>query len=145
MKIILGSDHGGFERKEELALFLCEAGYDVEDLGCYSTESVDYPDIAAQVAKEVVKQQTLGVLVCGTGIGMAISANKIPGCRAANVSDSYSARMLREHNDGNVICLGGRVLGLELHKEILMAFLHAEFGGGRHQRRVSKINALEQK
>lgn len=146
MQIAIGCDHGGYTLKQDICLWLQEWKHHVEDFGTFSDCSVDYPDYAAQVAQAVARGQAdLGILICGTGIGMAISANKVPGIRAANASDSFSSRMLREHNNGNVLCLGARVCGKGLAKEIVEAFLNAEFAGGRHQRRVNKINALDER
>ncbi|MBQ9988552.1 MAG: ribose 5-phosphate isomerase B [Clostridia bacterium] len=141
--IVIGSDHGGFALKEELAAYLKEKGLEVKDMGCYSPESVDYPDVAQAACEEVKQQGCLGILLCGTGIGISISANKVPGIRAALCSDPYSARMCREHNNAQVLCLGGRVVGPELAKCIVDAFLEGSFAGGRHQRRVDKIMAIE--
>ena len=141
--IVIGSDHGGFALKEELAAYLKEKGLEVKDMGCYSPESVDYPDVAQAACEEVKQQGCLGILLCGTGIGISISANKVPGIRAALCSDPYSARMCREHNNAQVLCLGGRVVGHELAKCIVDAFLEGSFAGGRHQRRVDKIMAIE--
>ncbi|MCI9626697.1 MAG: ribose 5-phosphate isomerase B [Clostridia bacterium] len=142
--IAIGSDHGGYELKEQLLQFLEENGYETEDCGTFSGESVDYPDIAEKVAKVVLAGDAeRGILICGTGIGISIAANKINGIRAAHCTDPYSARMAREHNNANIIALGGRITGTELAIEILCAYLDAEFQGGRHQRRVDKITALE--
>lgn len=144
--IAIGSDHGGFELKKELIKHLEEKNISYKDFGCYTSESVDYPDIAEAVCysiKEGVCQK--GILVCGTGIGMSIAANKIKGIRAALVSDTFSAKMTAAHNNSNVIALGGRVIGTELAKEIVDAYLSSEFLGGRHQNRVDKITALENK
>ena len=144
MKLVCGSDHAGLRLKEELKKHLEEKGITVHDVGTHSNESVDYPDFAVQVAREVAKHEAdLGLLVCGTGIGMAITANKIAGVRAASVSDTFSARASREHNDANVLCIGERVVGVGLAKDILDAFLGAQFQGGRHTGRVAKINALD--
>lgn len=142
--IAIGSDHGGYELKEQLLQFLEENRYETEDCGTFSGESVDYPDIAEKVAKVVLAGDAeRGILICGTGIGISIAANKINGIRAAHCTDPYSARMAREHNNANIIALGGRITGTELAIEILCAYLDAEFQGGRHQRRVDKITALE--
>lgn len=138
-KIFIGADHGGYQTKQKLIPFVTELGYEVIDLGTHDETSVDYPDIALKVAKEVVANKALGILICGTGIGMSIAANKVKGIRAASVSDVYSAKMFKHHNDGNVLCLGGRVLGIEMHKILIETFLASEFLGGRHQRRVNKI------
>ena len=143
-KVYLGSDHGGFELKNTLAAHLREQGWETEDLGCYSAESCDYPDFAAAVGRAVAANEgTLGLLVCGTGIGMSLAANKIPGVRAAVCGDVYSAQMTRRHNDANVLCLGARVTGPGLAEEIADAFFSSSFEGGRHARRVAKIAELE--
>lgn len=142
MRVHLGSDHGAIELRQALAAALRDWGHElVSEIGPADTgESVDYPDIAAQLAASVLADKgSLGVLACGTGQGMAMAANKIPGIRAAVVLDGYSARMAREHNDANVLCLGGRVAGVELAKLLLQTFLAGEFAGGRHARRVAKI------
>jgi ribose 5-phosphate isomerase B len=144
MKIVCGSDHAGLRLKEELKRHLEEKGITVHDVGTHSNDSCDYPDFAVLVARAVAKREgDLGLLVCGTGIGMAITANKIAGVRAASVSDTFSAHASREHNDANVLCIGERVVGLGLAKDILDAFLGAQFQGGRHEGRVAKINALD--
>ncbi len=143
-KVYLGSDHGGFELKNALAAHLREQGWETEDLGCYSGESCDYPDFAAAVGRAVTANKgTLGLLVCGTGIGMSLAANKIPGVRAAVCGDVYSAKMTRRHNDANILCLGARVTGPGLAEEIADAFFSSSFEGGRHARRVAKIAELE--
>lgn len=142
MRVYLGSDHGAIELRLVLAAAVREWGHElVSEIGPTEVgESVDYPDIAAQLAASVLGDPgSLGVLACGTGQGMAMAANKIPGIRAAVVLDGYSARMAREHNDANVLCLGGRVAGVELAKLLLQTFLAGEFSGGRHARRVAKI------
>lgn len=142
----IGSDHGGFELKTAVKEFLEQQGLEVRDYGCFDKSSVDYPDIAEAVCRDVVSgKAACGMLFCGTGIGISIAANKIDGIRAAHVTDSYSARMAREHNNANVICLGGRILGVEIALEIVKAYLNASFAGGRHQGRVDKITALEQR
>lgn len=141
--IVIGSDHGAFALKEELIDYLKGKGFDVKDMGCYSPESVDYPDIAQAACEEIKKQGCLGILLCGTGIGISISANKVAGIRAALCSDPYSAGMAREHNNAQVLCMGGRVVGPELAKSIVDAFLNSEFASGRHQRRIDKIMAIE--
>lgn len=139
-KLGLGSDHGGFELKEHLKAHLLEKGYEVVDFGTHSEESVDYPEIGKKVANEVVSGEVeLGILVCGTGIGIGISANKVKGIRCAICSDVYSAKMSRAHNNANMISLGGRVVGRDLAFEIIDAWLATEFEGGRHERRVNKI------
>jgi ribose 5-phosphate isomerase B len=144
MKIAIGSDHAGFELKEKVKQHLIEQGYQVDDNGTASNQSVDYPDFAKKVGEEVAQRQAdLGVLVCGTGIGMAISANKVPGIRAANVTSEFEAQMLREHNDGNVIALGARVLDADIAVRLVDKFLATKFAGGRHQERVDKIMDIE--
>lgn len=143
--IAIGCDHGGFELKNEIIKHLEGKGIVIKDFGCYDTNSVDYPDIAKVVCDSVVSGESeKGILVCGTGIGMSIAANKVKGIRAALLSDTFSAKMTAAHNDSNVIALGGRVLGVELAKDIVDAYLSAEFMGGRHQARVDKIMALEE-
>lgn len=143
-KILIASDHAGFELKSKLAAVLTDWNYLVEDLGVDVPESVDYPDYALDLARRVGRgDAALGVLVCGTGVGMAIAANKVPGVRAATICDEYSARMARSHNDLNVLCLGGRVLGPDRATAILRAWLDSTFEGGRHQRRLDKISAAE--
>jgi ribose 5-phosphate isomerase B len=144
--IALGADHAGFELKEALKAWLIEQGYQVLDFGTHSPESVDYPDYAAQVAESVAGHKVeRGVLICGTGIGMAIAANKVPGVRAALCSDLYTARMSREHNDANVLTMGGRLMGPEMAQDILKMWLQTDFAGGRHQRRVDKMADLERR
>jgi ribose 5-phosphate isomerase B len=140
----LGADHAGFPLKEDLKAWLITGGYDVVDFGTQSAESVDYPDYAAAVGSAVTAGKAdCGVLVCGTGIGMAIAANKLPGIRAAACSDAYTARMSREHNDANILALGARITGRDAAIEILETWLAATFAGGRHARRVDKIVALD--
>ncbi|MBQ6906879.1 MAG: ribose 5-phosphate isomerase B [Clostridia bacterium] len=140
----LGSDHGGFELKNYVKDWLVKKGYEVMDFGSHNEESVDYPDIAKEVCNAVVSGEVeCGMLFCGTGIGMSIAANKINGIRAACVSDTFSAKMTKQHNNANVICLGGRTLGSELAKEIIEAYLKEDFEGGRHEKRVNKIAELE--
>ena len=144
MRIITGSDHAGFDLKRDLVSFLEEQGHSVQDAGTLVKERCDYPDYAAAVAGAVASGEAAwGLLVCGTGIGMAMSANKVNGIRAAVVSDAFSARATRLHNDANVLCLGERVVGAGLAREILSAWLSAEYEGGRHQSRIDKMMALE--
>ncbi len=144
MKIAVGADHAGFELKELLRQQLEERGHTVEDLGTYSTESTDYPEYAAKVARRVAGGQAeRGLLVCGSGVGMEISANKIAGIRAANIHDVEEARLARQHNNINVLTLGSRRLAAEQAMEITEAFLATSFEGGRHSRRVAEIHALE--
>jgi ribose 5-phosphate isomerase B len=144
MEIAIGSDHGGIHLKEHIKTYLMKKGFVVEDYGTYSEESVDYPDYAEAVAKAIVAgKQELGILICGTGIGVSISANKIKGIRAALCGDCFSALMSREHNDANILCLGERVIGLGLAEKIVDTYLTGHFQGGRHARRVEKIMNLE--
>lgn len=144
MKIAIGSDHGGLELKENIKNYLKEEGYDYLDLGTDSDESVDYPEYGYKVSKAVNSGECdLGIVCCGTGIGISISANKVKGIRCALCSDCYSARMAREHNNANVLALGGRVVGKDLAKEIVNTFLNGKFQGGRHERRVNKITNIE--
>jgi ribose 5-phosphate isomerase B len=143
MKIALGADHGGFELKKELVEGLRDLKYVVDDLGCFSTEPFDYPDVAHVAARGIVEgTYERAILVCGTGVGMAITANRYRGVRAANCGDVFSARYSRSHNDANVLTLGGRVLGVGLAWEIVNAWLATPFSGGdRHVRRLAKIDA----
>jgi ribose 5-phosphate isomerase B len=144
MHIVTGSDHAGFELKQALKGFLESQGHTVEDKGTLVKERCDYPDYAAAVAGAVANGEAeWGLLVCGSGIGMSMSANKVDGIRAAVVSDAFSARATRQHNNANVLCLGERVVGVGLAQEILSAWLSAEYEGGRHQTRIDKMMALE--
>lgn len=144
MKVLLGSDHGGFVLKGQLLAELEKAGHQVTDAGAYTNDSVDYPDIAAGLAKRVAEGEfERGIIVCGTGQGVAITANKVHGVRAAVVSDTFSAKMARAHNDANVLCLGERVVGSGLALELVTAFLATAFEGGRHAKRVDKIRQLD--
>ncbi len=143
MKIAIGCDHNGLSLKEALLKDVLH-GHTVRDFGVFSTDSVDYPDIAFAVARAVASgEYERGILICGTGIGMAIAANKVQGIRAAACSDVYSAKMSRRDNDANILCFGGRVIGLGLASEIVTAWLNEPFAGGRHQRRIAKIHAQE--
>ena len=144
MKIAIASDHGGFELKEVLKAFLTSQSVDVMDLGPPDEESVDYPDFGIQVSDRVSRGEVeRGILVCGTGIGMSVVANKFPRVRAALVHDLYSAKLSREHNDANILVLGGRIVGKDLAKEVVRVWLNTPFAGGRHQKRLDKIAALE--
>lgn len=146
MKIAVASDHGGFRLKEEITALLRESGVEYKDFGAFSEDSVDYPDIALVVAEAVQRGDfDRGVLCCGTGIGVAISANKVPGIRAAQCHDTFSARAAREHNNANILTMGQRVIGPGLARDIVAMWLQAEFQEGRHARRVGKIGAIEQK
>ncbi|HPT83511.1 MAG TPA: ribose 5-phosphate isomerase B [Limnochordia bacterium] len=143
MRIAVGADHGGFQAKQTVIEHLRTQGFQVVDFGTHSEESCDYPDIAKPVAQAVVGGECdLGILICGTGIGMSIAANKVPGIRAALCGDTFSARMAREHNDANILCLGARVTGMGLMLEIIQAYLQGSFLGGRHKTRVDKIETL---
>ncbi|MDV2495210.1 MAG: ribose 5-phosphate isomerase B [bacterium] len=138
--IAIGSDHAGFELKEHLKRFLEAQGHPLEDCGTVDTQPVDYPDVAWKVAEAVAGGRCqVGILVCGTGLGMSITANKVPGVRAALCHDSYTARLAREHNDANVLAIGGRITGTGLVEEIATIFLTTPFAGERHARRVAKI------
>jgi len=142
--IALASDHGGFELKEDIKDFLESSGYEFTDLGTHNNDSVDYPDYGIELSRKVANGDfDKGILICGTGIGMSIVANKIPGIRAALVSDVFSARMSTEHNNANVLVIGGRVTGKGLASELVKAWLEAKFEGGRHQNRLDKIAELE--
>lgn len=144
MKIAIGSDHGGIHLKSVLKDYLAEHQVEVQDLGTYTEASCDYPDIAVKVCEAVLAGQAeKGILICGTGIGMSMAANKVKGIRAALCGDVFSAEMSRTHNDANVLCMGERVTGPGLAVRILEAWLAGEFAGDRHTRRVDKIMALE--
>lgn len=145
MKVVIGNDHAGVALKEEITAFLRNEGYEVINCGTDTFASVDYPDIAEKVAREVLEKKIPGILICGTGIGISIAANKIPGIRAALCNDLFTARMTRKHNDANILALGARVIGPGLALEIVREFLNTDFEGGRHQVRVEKINLIEQK
>ena len=140
MKIALGSDHAGTSIKDRIGRMLGQAGHEVSDRGTQGDQSVDYPDFAQAVARAVADGEAeRGILVCGTGIGMSIAANKVAGIRAAKCNDPYEARMSREHNDANVLCLGARVLDDTVVDEIVRNFIETDFAGGRHARRVQKM------
>jgi ribose 5-phosphate isomerase B len=144
-RVIFGSDHAGLGLRAEAIRVAREQGLEVDDLGPFSGDSVDYPDYARKVAEAVAAGKArFGVLVCGTGIGMSISANKVKGVRAAHCTTEYEARMARAHNDANVLCIGERVLGAGQAGAVVGAFLSQPFEGGRHQRRVDKIKAMEE-
>lgn len=144
MKIAVGCDHGGLEHKNAIAEHLKERGFEVKDFGTYDTNSIDYPDIALPLAKSVAaKECELGILVCGTGIGMSLAANKVKGIRAAACSEHFSAKYTRLHNNSNILCLGGRVIGVGTAIELTDLFVDTEFEGGRHQNRIDKITAIE--
>lgn len=144
MKIALGADHAGYELKDKIKEHLQQNGIGVQDEGTSSSESVDYPDYARVVAHDVSEGRAdLGILVCGSGIGMAITANKVDGIRAANVSTEYEAQMSREHNNANVLALGARIINADEAFRIVDKWLATQFAGGRHERRVEKIMAIE--
>ncbi len=141
MKIAIGSDHGGYELKKLVVNYLQVNGHDVADCGSHSLESVDYPDFADQVCNEVRSGKSdAGILICGTGIGMSIAANRYRDIRAALCNEPFSARMSREHNNANVLCLGERILGSELALDIVKVWVSTDFAGGRHQLRLDKLS-----
>ena len=143
-KIAIASDHGGFELKESIITFLLKKGWEVDNLGAPSTDSVDYPDYGIKVAKAIIDKKIVrGILICGTGVGMSIVVNRFPGIRGTLCSDVYTAKMCREHNDSNILILGGRVISVSLASEILDIWLKTEFEGGRHQRRLDKIKEID--
>lgn len=144
MKIAIAADHGGYAYKQELIPFIEELGHEVIDLGCSSPCSVDYPDFGLPCAEAVAAGEAArGVVICGTGVGISISANKVRGIRCALCSDPVTARLTREHNDANMLAMGGRIIGIELAKEIVRVFLCTSFQGGRHQTRIDKISHYE--
>ena len=144
MKIAIASDHGGYDYKQELIPYIESLGHQVLDLGCHGPASVDYPDYGIPCAQAVARGEAdRGVGICGTGIGMSISANKVPGIRCALCTDPVMARLTREHNDANMLAMGGRIIGIELAKGIVQAFLSTEFSGGRHKTRIDKIAQYE--
>jgi ribose 5-phosphate isomerase B len=143
MKIMIGCDHGGFELKVKIVLHLRDQGYEVEDTGANNSKAVDYPSYAVKVGQAVAAGEVeRGILVCGTGTGMCIAANRISRVRAVVANEPYAAKMSRRHNDSNVLCLGGRLIGLGMAMEILNVWLNESFEGGRHQRRVELIDTL---
>ena len=144
MKVAIASDHGGYELKEQIKTIMDELNIDYQDLGTNSNDSVDYPDYIVPVTKKVLsKEVDRGILICGTGVGMSIAANKVKGIRAALVHDCFTARATRQHNDSNVLCLGGRNTGLNVAIEIVKVWLETEFEGGRHEKRIDKIKIIE--
>lgn len=144
MKLGFAADHGGFELKQILIAHAKELGYECVDYGTHSIDSVDYPDYAEKLARAIQQQEIdHGVAICGTGIGISIACNKFAGVRAALCHDTFSARATRQHNDANILCLGGRVTGVEIAKDILENYCNATFEGGRHQKRVEKICNIE--
>ena len=143
MRIALASDHAGFPLKQELAAWLREQGHDVADLGAHSADSVDYPEFGAKLARAVGGHEAdRGIAVCGSGIGISIAVNRDPRCRCARVDDPLSAALAREHNDANVLALGARLVGPDMAKACVLAFLGTAFAGGRHQRRVDQLSTL---
>ncbi len=145
MKIAIGCDHGGLEHKDAIVEHLKGRNFEVQDFGIYEQKSVDYPEIAKKVADSVVSgDNTLGILICGTGIGMSLAANKVKGIRAAVCSEHFSAKYTRLHNNSNILCLGGRVIGIGTALELVDIFVDTEFEGGRHQRRIDMITAIEE-
>ncbi len=146
MHVAIGSDHGGYQLKQAIKSFLDSMKISYEDVGCHSLDSVDYPDYALPVAERVANGKAdRGILICGTGLGMSIAANKVPGIRCAVVSDEFTARMSRAHNDANILAIGERVVGPGLAIEIVRTWLETEFSGERHQRRVEKIKKIEER
>lgn len=144
MKIGIGSDHGGYDLKKYIISHLAEGSIEFVDYGTYSKDSVDYPDFARKVAEGVIEKEVdYGILICGTGIGISIAANKIRGIRCALCGDVYSAKMSKEHNNANILALGGRVIGPDLALEIVDAWMKAKFQGGRHEKRINKISEME--
>src|SRR5574338_479730 len=145
MRIALAADHAGYALKDELVRWLREQGHEVSDLGTNSAESVDYPQFGAKLARAVASGEAeRGIAVCGSGIGISIAVNREPKCRCARVDDPLSAALAREHNDANVLAMGGRLIGGDMAKACVMAFLDGEFAGGRHQRRVDQLSKLLQ-
>lgn len=146
MKLAIGCDHGGYSLKKVILKHLDEKGIEYKDFGCYDTNSCDYPDFGFKVAEAVVSgEYDNGILICGTGIGISIAANKVPGIRAAHCTDTFSARAARQHNNANIIALGERITGPGLAIDIVDAYLSASFEGGRHENRLNKITDIEKK
>jgi ribose 5-phosphate isomerase B len=142
--VVIGNDHAAVNLKREAADYLARAGYEIIDVGCNDTNSADYPDFAEKVAAYVrANPESFGVLICGTGIGMSIAANKFKGIRAALCHDAYTAKMARSHNNANILCMGSRVIGAGTAQSILEAWLNAAFAGGRHGDRLAKIDRIE--
>jgi ribose 5-phosphate isomerase B len=145
MRIALAADHAGYELKDELAAWLREAGHEVTDLGTNGPQSVDYPEYGAKLAAEIASGRAeRGIAVCGSGIGISIAINRNPACRCARVDEPLSARLAREHNDANVLAMGGRLIGHDMARACVTEFLGTDFAGGRHQRRVDQLSALLQ-
>jgi ribose 5-phosphate isomerase B len=142
-KIAIASDHGGFDLKKNIIAYLLKKSWDVDDLGPHCDDPVDYPDYGIRLAKEVVNKKVgRGIVICGTGIGMSIVVNRFPGVRGALCADLFTAKLCREHNDSNILIMGARVIGNGLAVEIVDAWLNTPFGGGRHQKRLDKINRI---
>jgi ribose 5-phosphate isomerase B len=137
--IIIGSDHGGYNLKQAVIEHLNKKGLDVLDLGCYSLDSCDYPVIAKAVAEKILEESSKGILICGTGVGVSIAANRYDGIRASHCTDTFTARMTRMHNDSNILCLGERITGVGLALDIVDTWLNTSFEGGRHQKRIDMI------
>jgi len=145
MRIALAADHAGYLLKDELAKWLSEAGHEVTDLGTNGPESVDYPEFGARLANEVASGKAeRGIVVCGSGIGVSIAVNRNPACRCARVDEPLSATLAREHNDANVLAVGARLMGVDMAKDCVLAFINTQFAGGRHQRRVDQLSHLLQ-
>ncbi len=145
MKLAIGCDHGGYELKSHVVNYLKEQNYEFKDFGCFDGEAVDYPHVAVDVAKTVTENDDFyGILICSTGIGISIAANKIKGARAALCGDTYSAKMTRLHNNANILCLGGHMVTKETAIRIIDTFINTEFEGGRHERRVGLISKIEE-
>ena len=143
-KIALASDHGGFDLKESVIAHLLNTGWEVDDLGPHTGDSVDYPDYGIKLAEAVAEKRVQrGIVICGTGIGMSIVVNRYPGIRGTLCSDLFTAKLCREHNDSNILIMGGRVIGKGLAAEIVNTWLNTPFEGGRHQRRLDKINQID--
>ena len=143
-KVSIASDHGGFDLKKDISLFLDHLGYEVNDLGPTNSNAVDYPDYGIRLATHILNNNdTCGIVICGTGIGMSIVVNRFPGIRGALCSDIYTAKLSREHNDSNLLVMGGRVVGVGLAREIVQVWLNTPFEGGRHKKRLDKITRFE--
>ena len=144
--IALGSDHGGYDLKCQIEEYLEEKGYEYQDFGCFDRKSCDYPDFGKAAARAVADGQCdRGIVVCTSGIGISIAANKVPGVRAAVCSDTTTARLVKEHNNANIIAFGARIVGIEVAKDIVKTYLDAEFQGGRHEKRIAMIHDIENK
>ena len=140
--VVLGADHAGYPLKERISAALHEQGYECEDVGTHSTESCDYPEFASRACRRVLEREVPGILICGSGLGMSMSANRFSGIRAALCGTEYAAKMARGHNDANVLCLGARIIGEDLAWAIVEAFLGTGFQGGRHAKRVELMDSL---